>query len=154
MVMSEGRIFCVKDDSAAAFLSTQFLYIVHMLVPQRLRTGREKRQERIALKPCYISFHIAFMFDSLRKNLLHFRWISICFMIAKNACLCYICILCFMHIRLAFSATLSIVRFYCIHDSILFHLKMHFNGLSQSASFSRAGNVKKEIEFFLFINKK
>lgn len=107
----------------------------HACSPTLALERERKRQERIALKPCYISFHIAFMFDSLRKNLLHFRWISICFMIAKNACLCYICILCFMHIRLAFSATLSIVRFYCIHDSILFHLKMHFNGLSQSASF-------------------
>lgn len=48
----------------------------------------------LKLQDC-VTFHfiLHFMFDSLTKNLLHFRWISICFMIAKNVCLCYICIL-------------------------------------------------------------
>lgn len=113
-------------------------------------------RERIALKPCYISFHIAFMFDSLRKNLLHFRWISICFMIAKNAC--YICILYHaysLRIFWALSHSLhSAVPFYCIHDSILFHLKMHFNGSSQSASLSLAlFHSPKKLNFFILFIK-
>lgn len=102
--------FCVKTTSrptAAFFLSTQFQYIVHMPVSDA--------RERIALKPCYISFHIAFMFDSLRKNLLHFRWISICFMIAKNAC--YICIL-YHAYSLRILGTLSLIAF---GRSVLLH---------------------------------
>jgi hypothetical protein len=75
------------------------------------------------------------MFDSLTKNLLHFRWISICFMIAKNVCLCYICILFHayslrMHSLLCMYFFFHFIlfgakdTFYCpsftsIHDSIL-----------------------------------
>lgn len=152
----------MQFTATAAFLSTQFLYIVHMLVFQRLCTRlsereRVKRQGEDSFKAVlhFISHCIHVRF--IKEEFVEFRWISICFMIAKNACLCYICILCFMHIRLAFSATLSIVRFYCIHDSILFHLKMQFNGLSQSASFasfSRGTYRKKLIIFPYFINKK
>lgn len=38
-----------------------------------------------------VTFHCS-MFDSLTKYVQHFRWISICFMIAKNVCSRYICI--------------------------------------------------------------
>lgn len=48
-----------------------------------------------------VTFH-CFMFDSLTKYVQHFRWISICFMIAKNVCLRYICIFPFLHVWLCF----------------------------------------------------
>lgn len=60
-----------KVSSETKFLSTQFNAILNR-----------------------VTFH-CFMFDSLTKYVQHFRWISICFMIAKNVCIRYICIFLF-----------------------------------------------------------
>lgn len=51
------------------------------------------------------------MFDSLTKYVQHFRWISICFMIAKNVCLRCICIFPFCMSLLFFSSSFFLFSF-------------------------------------------
>jgi hypothetical protein len=103
-----------KNYAQTANIKSLFLLSLHPRTESGLAWNRKfiakkKRNEKLKRNFCQRSFNATFifknrvtfhcfMFDSLAKYVLHFRWISICFMIAKNVCLRYICIFLFLHV--------------------------------------------------------
>lgn len=111
-----------------------FLFLLSACVKQETKERKKNWNEILSTQfQCdfifknRVTFH-GFMFDSLTKYVQHFRWISICFMIAKNVCSRYICIFpfaCCFFIYFSFSARL--ISFFTSKNLYFSALIRHYN---------------------------
>lgn len=90
------------------------------------------------------------MFDSLTKYVQHFRWISICFMIAKNVCLRYICIFpfaCCFFIYFSFSVSFFRVQkpLFFRTDSTLQYALFKFEMFNIYKYFEQIKETRKQV---------
>lgn len=146
--------FCVKDEGQALtaeragnssiFVNAISIYCTHAC----FRRAREDSFKAVLhfishcihvrfIKEEFVAFSMDFnLFHDCKECLLHLHFVS--------------CIFPYFFLFWALSHSFhSVVPFYCIHDSILFHLKMHFNGPSQSASLFLLSPAWNWIFFYL-----